>query len=112
MTDDHKTRPTDADLERHKQNARSKRLLAWELLKQTRNPEYVALRYGYPVETMRKALEKIPSPNAGPFRRSATGEAIHRTLKRARDVLPENLRAPATSESKSSREPGEDDDLE
>ena len=37
-----------------------RRRLAWELLKQTRNPEYVALRYDFPVANMRAALEQLP----------------------------------------------------
>lgn len=37
-----------------------RRRLAWDLLKQTRNPEYVAMRYELPVANLRAALEKIP----------------------------------------------------
>ncbi len=44
--------------------AKSKRQLAWELLKKNRNPEYVALRYGYPVSLMREALAKLEQMEA------------------------------------------------
>jgi len=84
--DGHMTRPTDADLERYRKTARSKKRNAFELLKQTRNPEYVALRYGYPVEDLRKALEKIPGESKT-FNRSAFAESAHSTLKSAGQVL-------------------------
>lgn len=103
MNEEHLERPTDADLERYKKNAMTRRRLAWELLKQTRNPTYVALRYGYPVETMQKALEKIPDDSGRPVTRSAPADAIHSSIKRARELIPETCRT---------REPGEDDDLE
>ena len=38
------------------------RRLAWELLKSSRNPLYVHLRYGIPVATLEEALKKIPEP--------------------------------------------------
>lgn len=101
MTEDHKQRPTEADLERHKKTALTRRRLAWELLKQTRNPTYVALRYGFPKETLEAALEKIPIQQTAPSR-SAPARTIHSSLKRASELLPKNL----------GREPGEDDDLE
>lgn len=43
--------------------APTKRELAWKLLKQTRNPEYVAMRYGYTIKQMRDALETITDEN-------------------------------------------------
>jgi len=87
----------------------TRRELAWQLLKETRNPEYVALRYGYPVETMRAALEKIPNEKSvyqkeqERRRRQHTAARSHSSLKRASELVPENVRR--------SREPGEDDDL-
>jgi hypothetical protein len=94
------------DLEKLAKEAPSRRELAWELLKQTRNATYVAMRYGYDIETMEKALSKIPED-----------ESLHRKLnprgygppplldrgkpKQASEALPESYR----------REPGSDDDL-
>lgn len=101
MNDEHIERPTERDLERAKQNARTRRQLAWELLQQTRNPKYVALRYGYPIETMEKALEKVPEKPAA-FNRSDSAASVHSAIKRASELLPENLRR--------SRVPGEDDE--
>lgn len=96
----HLTRPTDEDLERARKNATSKRRLAWELLKQTRNPTYVSLRYGFPLEALEKALEGMPPIE--PIReRSASADAIHSTFKRASELIPEATGA---------REPGEDDE--
>lgn len=91
---------------RKTQAERERRRLAWELLKSTRNPDYVALRYGYPVETMRAALEKIPKEQK-PTRRSPAAARVHSTIKRARELIPETLRRPRVPE----REPGSDDDL-
>jgi hypothetical protein len=48
------------DLEKFRKTAKSKRELAWELLKQTRNPTYVAMRYGYSIAAMEEALKKVP----------------------------------------------------
>lgn len=87
----HLERPTDADLEKAKKTALSKKRQAWELLKQTRNPKYVALRYGYDIETMEKALEKIP-PGDTEQRRSTAAESIHSTIKRASEFIPKTLR--------------------
>jgi len=39
--------------------AKSKRELAWELLKVSRNPLYVSLRYEYSLIVMEEALEKL-----------------------------------------------------
>jgi len=47
------------DLDKFARTAKSKRELAWDLLKQTRNPTYVAMRYGYTVQQMERALEKM-----------------------------------------------------
>lgn len=97
------------DLEKLAKTALSRRQLAWKLLKQTRNATYVAMRYGYDIDTMEKALEKIPEE-----------EPLHRKLakradrdapllgrasepRRASEALPETLQAP--------REPGSDDEL-
>ena len=88
---------------RKQEQSEARRRAAWELLKDTRNPEYVALRYDYPVETMRKALAKIPPDTPAPFRRSPGAEACHSTIRRASELIPETLRR--------SRVPGEDDDL-
>lgn len=97
-----------SDLERFKETALTPRELAWELLKVTRNPEYVALRYGYPISTMREALAKIPKeePAFKKLSRPGYGKATeqHRNgygksaAELAREAMP-------------SREPGEDDDL-
>lgn len=38
----------------------ARRAIAWQALKETRNPEYVAMRYNFPVSKMRDALAKIP----------------------------------------------------
>ena len=54
------TATTVCDLAKHRKTALSRRECAWQLLKQTRNPEYVAARYGYSVAKMRRALENIP----------------------------------------------------
>lgn len=79
--------------------------LAWAALKQTRNPEFVSIRYGFPVEDLRKALEKLPNEEPM-FRRLAKPSAAPRSklFDRPRDLLPETV----------SREriPGEDDDKE
>lgn len=48
------------DLEKFARTAKSRRQLAWDLLKESRNPAYVALRYGYSIQEMEQALEKIP----------------------------------------------------
>lgn len=53
------------DLAELAKTAPTKRELAWQLLKSTRNPEYVALRYGYTIAQMRAALETLAGdPNA------------------------------------------------
>lgn len=48
------------DLEKFSRTAMTRRELAWALLKETRNPVYVAMRYGYSVDSMKKALKEIP----------------------------------------------------
>lgn len=95
------------DLEELAKTALSRRQLAWNLLKQTRNATYVAMRYGYDVETMEKALEKIPEEE--PLYRKLAERARHsppvldrgKPEKRLGDLLP----SPG-------REPGSDDDRE
>lgn len=84
-------------------NTRSRKRLAFELLKQTRNPTYVSLRYGFPVADLEKALEKIPDTTARSYRRSDSAARIYAGLRRAGTLLPN---------FEKSREPGEDDDLE
>ena len=49
------------NLDEFRKTALSKRELAWALLKQTRNPQYVAARYGYTVTQMTEALAKLES---------------------------------------------------
>lgn len=41
------------------ESAKPRRVLAWELLKQSRNPTYVAMRYGYTVAAMEEALREL-----------------------------------------------------
>ena len=82
-----------------------RRRLAWELLKETRNPEYVALRYEFPVANMRAALEKIPDEE--PLWKRLQGEKNRWKGTRPGASEPGNLgdlEAPG-------REPGSDDDL-
>lgn len=80
------------------------RELAWQLLKNTRNPDYVAARYDIPVESLRAALEKIPDE-----------EPLHRRLARNRRIHSAHVRNPETRASEAlppiEREPGSDDDL-
>lgn len=90
--------------------APTRRELAWELLKQTRNPEYVSMRYEFPLEQMRAALEKIPDakPTTLTKRAELLGNVSAATrpefFSRPGALLPEVI----------SREriPGEDDDKE
>ena len=93
------------DLEHFKQSALTKRELAWNALKQTRNPDYVAVRYGFPVETMRQALEKIPDNRVPQPATSRHNSAVGRNAEMltAGDALP--------GITQRSRIPGEDDDL-
>ena len=81
------------------------RELAWEALKQTRNPEFVSVRYGFPVEDLRKALEKLPDEQPM-FRRLADHSAKNgrENFRRPNDLLP-----PIAQRE---RVPGEDDDKE
>lgn len=94
-------------LRKAEKTALTKRQHAWLALKQTRNPLYVAMRYGYSVEIMEKALEKIPESKTANRQRSKLANSArsrdHGT-PRASELLPEF--APR------SRQPGEDDDLE
>lgn len=85
------------------ENPPTRRQLAWELLKQTRNPQYVAARYDFPLETMERALEKIPEPKPIEKRRmyKPPARSDDSSLKRASELIPEMAR---------SREPGEDDE--
>lgn len=80
--------------------------LAWEALKQTRNPEFVSIRYGFPVEDLRKALEKLPN-EIPMFKRLAKPSASPRSelFDRPRDLLP-----PAIQSETLPREPGCDDE--
>lgn len=55
-------RLADERLQEARGRAKTRRELAWELLKASRNPAYVALRYGYPLCVMEEALKKIPPP--------------------------------------------------
>lgn len=66
----------------------------------TRNPQYVSIRYGFPLADLEKALEKIPL-ESGTFVRSDSARDAYTALKRARDVLPEITR---------DKKPGADDD--
>ena len=90
--------------ERKRQAERIRRREAWEMLRVTRNADYVALRFGYTVEKMRAALEKIPHVKAPDFVRSAAAGNALSNMARMVDVIPETLAR--------SRVPGEDDDLE
>ena len=75
-----------------------RRRLAWELLKQTRNPEYVALRYEIPVANLRAALEQIPDE-----------EPLWQRLQSPQTRWKGTR--PSQSEIAVEREPGSDDDL-
>ena len=76
-----------------------RRKLAWELLKNTRNPEYVALRYEFPVQAMRDALAKMPDEE--PLWKRLQGEQ-NRFKGKPRTHNFDDL---------VEREPGSDDDL-
>ncbi len=102
------------DLDQFAKTALSKKELAWESLKETRNPEYVSLRFGYPVEDLRKALEKIP--DAEPLNKRLAGlerkhyaKRANTALKRASDVLPDYQRTEERGPPPP-REPGCDDE--
>ncbi len=84
------------------QAERARRRAAWDLLKQSRNPEYVSLRFGYTVQQMRDALAKIPADSNCKPVRSPSAKIAHSAIKRASELVPETLRR--------SRIPGEDDD--
>ena len=77
---------------------KQRRKWAWELLKNTRNPEYVALRYDFPVSVMREALAKMPDE-----------EPLWKQLQ-APQCRPKGNAPPPVPQVE--REPGEDDDLE
>lgn len=81
--------------------------LAWEALKNTRNPEFVAIKYGFPVDDLRKALEKLPHEKPM-FRRLVEDSVTPRrpSFKRPGELLPETLQRETVP-----REPGCDDDL-
>lgn len=83
------------DLERFEKTALSRRELAWKALKTTRNPLYVAMRYGYPVAVMQAALDKLPPPQVGRGRVDDPTPASTGTdePRRASEVLPDSLRA-------------------
>lgn len=76
-----------------------RRRLAWESLKNTRNPEYVALRYGFTVQAMREALAKLPDEKP-------LWQQLQSPQCRAKG------NAPPPPVPQVEREPGEDDDLE
>ena len=91
------------DLERFKEGALTRRELAWQALKETRNPQYVALRYDYPLETMQAALAKLPDePTLREKLAAKDSQRKHQHARKVADYLPEPTRA---------REPGEDDDI-
>lgn len=100
------------DLEKLAKTALSRRQLAWNLLKQTRNPTYVAMRYGYDIDTMEKALETIPEEK--PLHQQLAERARH-----SPPLLDRGKPDPARGAEKKlgdllpgvSREPGSDDDL-
>lgn len=96
------------DLEKHRKTAKTKRQLAWEALKAGQNPTYVAMRYGYDVETMQKAAEKLGNPEPkdipGARDRRAAARNERGPIKRASEVLP--------SVTRKQREPGEDDECQ
>lgn len=76
-----------------------RRRLAWESLKNTRNPEYVALRYGFTVTAMREALAKLPDEEPL-WVRLQPPQTRHKGTAAGATVPPIE------------REPGSDDDLE
>ena len=82
-----------------------RRRLAWDLLKETRNPEYVALRYEIPVANLRAALEKIPDEE--PLWKRLQGEKNRWKGTRPGASHADDLGDLGTPE----REPGCDDDL-
>lgn len=75
------------------------RELAWELLKQTRNPEYVSARYGFPVNVLKKALEKMPDD-----------KSTYTRLKELHNKHSGRDGDQPDVENHHQREPGEDDD--
>jgi len=92
---------------------KARRALAWELLKQTRNPEYVALRYEYPIDTMREALKRIPEhePIYNKLQRINNPAARNYCANPGRkiDAIIEDGIGEILDNAKPSREPGEDD---
>ena len=101
------SRPT--DLEEFAKTALTRRQLAWKLLKETRNPVYVGMRYGYDPAILEKALETIPAE-----------EPLHRKLaQRANNTpplldrgKPEKRLGDLLPDTSPGREPGSDDDRE
>lgn len=91
--------------------AKPKRELAWLLLKQTRNPEYVALRYGYNVETMREALKKIPAPPDGHLPGLGVGYNSNGTRYKSGKRLADHMPKIDREKPEVEREPGSDDEL-
>lgn len=85
------TQTTVCDLSKLAKSAPTRRELAWTLLKQTRNPVYVAMRYGYPIDTMREALEKIPDEKIPKKRKihNAAATPGRQTFKRPSELLSE-----------------------
>lgn len=122
----------DEKLERFAKTAMTLRQHAWELLKQTRNPEYVSLRYEIPVEKLRAALESMPNEEPLHKRLARRGahsrrDAIREDGNRPGGGAPENGGAPERPGSSGGgfeaavelartvapsrcREPGEDDE--
>jgi hypothetical protein len=109
----------DEKLERAAKTALTRKQQAWSLLKQTRNPLYVSLRYGFPVEDLERALEKIP--NEEPLhkrlaRRGAhsRGDESHETMRTGAELVDEmgGIGHTQPPESPPGREPGEDDERE
>lgn len=99
---------TTCDLDKLAKTALSKRELAWALLKDTRNPLYVSMRYDYPLDAMEKALETIP------VEKSFQQKLDDRHNSNSRDNADSSVKSAGelVSEMARPREPGEDDDLE
>ena len=100
---DHTTPEWVTNLRAFAKDAPTTRELAWELLKQTRNPAYVSLRYEFPVDVLEKALERIPDEKPT-WKRIREIAELDRpgNFKRPGEILPETIQ--------SERIPGEDDD--
>jgi hypothetical protein len=100
----------DEKLERAAKTALTRKQQAWSLLKQTRNPLYVSLRYGFPVEDLERALEKIP--NEEPLHKRLARRGAHSRGDESHETMRTGAELARQAAPPRSREPGEDDDCE